>query len=338
MTAGLEKRIGNIVGLAKDPIEEDLFKRFCFNVHEWLEISSVFYRIVYEDLGGDKAVLASDHPLNIIIVKFPLQIIDLSQKIFTNPIINLKLKSVNKIKTLSSPDKEVNRQVIEYFKELKELCKAQDTGSEEIFSDIGLKTHEMILNQAEEDLKRNTDRDPTKEIIRNLLILREDLEKEMSDNRQNAFESESLTFQSVRMLNILAECLVRIERDDIAIGIWELIVSPHQIFQALDNLETRKQGLWKRQPEEHLKHLLNYMDLSRKYGCYELSMRKSQEAICICHRLKSLIKLNQVRNHMSLLRKQEIDPNNQFDNWLKGGIYQMKLPNDIVKQIKDILK
>lgn len=287
MTLELEKRIGNIVGLAKNADELKLFKRFCFNVHEWLEISNVFYRIVYED-GSDKqkAVLANDHPLNIIIVKFPLKLVELSQTIFLDSIDNLKLKSVNKINLASSLDKETNKEVVEYLKELKSLSMAQGKGSAEIFSDISLKAHEMILSQAEEDLRRNPDRDTTRDIIRNLLILREDIENEMSENRLSAFESEPLTFQSVRMLNILASCLVHIEKEDIAIKIWEIIVSPHQIFQTLDNLETKKQAIWKKEQGEHLKHLLHYMDLSRKYGRYELSMQKSHEAIVICHRLK----------------------------------------------------
>lgn len=162
--------------------------------------------------------------------------VELSQTIFLDSIDNLKLKSVNKINLASSLDKETNKEVVEYLKELKSLSMAQGKGSAEIFSDISLKAHEMILSQAEEDLRKNPDRDTTRDILRNLLILREDIENEMSENRLSAFESEPLTFQSVRMLNILASCLVHIEKEDIAIKIWEIIVSPHQIFQTLDNL------------------------------------------------------------------------------------------------------
>ena len=69
-------------------------KKFAYEIHQLLEISNVFYRIMY-DPSNPKVKENTDahkNPLSIILVKYPAKIVEVAQQIFEDDIHDLKVK------------------------------------------------------------------------------------------------------------------------------------------------------------------------------------------------------------------------------------------------------
>ena len=73
-------------------------------------------------------------------------------------------------------------------------------------------------------------------VIQDLNDLRVKIEDVLIDQRKSTFEKEEEVFQSIKMLDLMAECMILLEEKDTAIQIWEMIFEANKIFTAMDKI------------------------------------------------------------------------------------------------------
>ena len=96
------------------PVVMMAMKKYAFEIHHLLDVSNVFYRIMYNPLGQP---LAQRHPLNVIIIQYPVKLVEVSQSIFNEDISTLKLNFFNHIShdRISDNSPEQNQEVITFL-------------------------------------------------------------------------------------------------------------------------------------------------------------------------------------------------------------------------------
>ena len=61
-------------------------KKFAYEIHQLLEVSNVFYRIMYDPNNSSakmkENIDAHNNPLSIILIKYPAKIVEVAQQIF----------------------------------------------------------------------------------------------------------------------------------------------------------------------------------------------------------------------------------------------------------------
>ena len=61
-------------------------KKFAYEIHQLLEVSNVFYRIMYDPSSSSakmkENIDAHNNPLSIILIKYPAKIVEVAQQIF----------------------------------------------------------------------------------------------------------------------------------------------------------------------------------------------------------------------------------------------------------------
>lgn len=70
----------------------------------------------------------------------------------------------------------------------------------------------------------------------------------------------------MRMSNLIAECLILIEKEELAVNILDIICNAPKIFEQLDLIEEKKKTVWRTDLEGKFKHLVWYMNLAKDYG------------------------------------------------------------------------
>ena len=68
-----------------------MMKKFAFEIRQILEISNVFYRIMYNPQDTKNALLAVSNPLGVILVKYPNKVQEIGQRIFNRSLKELKI-------------------------------------------------------------------------------------------------------------------------------------------------------------------------------------------------------------------------------------------------------
>ena len=93
MSELLDDIISEMISLHRDVESKELVKKFAYDIHQLLEVSNVFYRIMYNpDSEKNKNAATHEHPLNTIIIKYPNRIIQISQELFEESIYEIKLR------------------------------------------------------------------------------------------------------------------------------------------------------------------------------------------------------------------------------------------------------
>ena len=90
--------IKEIIGLNRDHENQETMKKFGYLIHELLEMSNVFYRIMYKPEGSINSAIAQEHPLNVIIVRYPTKLTEIAQDLFKEDINKIKVKHFEKLK------------------------------------------------------------------------------------------------------------------------------------------------------------------------------------------------------------------------------------------------
>ena len=100
-------------------------KKYAYEIHQLIEISNVLYRITYDpdNSKGKNIVDKSNHPLHVIIAKYPNKLTDIALNIFSESIEELKITHFDKIDLSSSPEKNQSQEAINYIKEFKNMKK-----------------------------------------------------------------------------------------------------------------------------------------------------------------------------------------------------------------------
>lgn len=93
-----------MVGLCQKVEFVETMKKYAYEIHQLIEISNVFYQITYST-DRDKIMKKADHPLNVIMVRYPHKLLQIAQNIFSESLKSLKITHYDKI-DFSSPFKQ----------------------------------------------------------------------------------------------------------------------------------------------------------------------------------------------------------------------------------------
>lgn len=130
MTDDIKDILLNILSLKHDRNTRDKISEYVYRMISIMEISNVFYRIVYEK-DNKTSFTKADHPLNFIVSKYPTKLTTLSQRLFDKSIEELKLENVNEIIKNFSEKNDNTEHYIEYLNELKQLDFSNTSWSKE---------------------------------------------------------------------------------------------------------------------------------------------------------------------------------------------------------------
>ena len=182
-----------MISLHRDAESKLLMKKFAYEIHQLLEVSNVFYRIMNDPSEKIKNPQTHEHPLNIIIIKYPNTVIQVAQTIFDENIYELQLLHNNKMSAANLIQKTENpeqtKEVINYLTELSKITPDKVHENEELcefIKKIPSQMNNLVLGHVESNLRRlagfnNPNRSELIENLVNLNNLREKAEEKFVD-------------------------------------------------------------------------------------------------------------------------------------------------------------